>query len=45
MLLVGALPGYRIHKLCYRLRSPPGVMLSVDALRGDLAGVLMACRS
>ena len=40
-VLAGALPGLRIHKLRYRLRSPPGVVLSVDAFQGDLAGLIM----
>lgn len=44
MLLVSALRGFRIHKLRYRLRSPPGAVLSVDAFQGDLAGVLMIGR-
>jgi CYTH domain-containing protein len=40
-VLAASLPGLRIKKLRYRLRSPPGVVLSLDQFQGELDGLVM----
>jgi CYTH domain-containing protein len=38
-VLAASLPGQRIEKLRHRLKSPPGIVLSVDQFRGELEGL------
>src|SRR5215471_5665912 len=40
-VLAASLPGRRLTKLRHRLRSPDGIVLSVDQFEGVLAGLLM----
>ncbi len=40
-LLAASLPGRRIEKLRHRLRSPTGVVLSLDQFQGELEGLVM----
>ena len=40
-VLAASLTGLRIEKLRYGLRSPPGVVLSVDQFQGELSGLVM----
>jgi CYTH domain-containing protein len=40
-VLAASLPGPRIEKLRHTLRSPPGVVLSVDQFQGELTGLVM----
>src|SRR5260370_26097827 len=40
-VLAASLPGLRIKKLRYRLRSPPGLVLSLDQFQGELDGLVM----
>jgi CYTH domain-containing protein len=40
-VLAAALPGIRIAKRRHRLRSPPGVLMSLDEFQDDLAGLVL----
>jgi CYTH domain-containing protein len=40
-VLAASLPGLRLEKLRHTLRSPPGVVLSVDRFQGELDGLVM----
>jgi CYTH domain-containing protein len=40
-LLAASLPGRRLEKLRHRLRSAPGLLLSIDQFQGELDGLLL----
>jgi CYTH domain-containing protein len=40
-VLAASLPGRRLRKLRHRLKSPAGIVLSVDQFEGDLAGLVV----
>ncbi|MFZ5889884.1 MAG: hypothetical protein ACOY0T_02360 [Myxococcota bacterium] len=41
-VLAAALVGDRVKKTRYRLKAPAGVLMSVDAFEGELAGLILA---